>query len=270
MKWFVGLNTQAPQYQYYLEMVQVALWTCRQYTPLEPVLLLDGEAGGFSSWFRQMGGQVIQTESRLKSDLLRLSRETGNSGAAEFGPGVYLRLEIPRIMREQGWKEPYAIYTDCDIVFQQAFRLEDLPGFNCPIAVGPEGDPADVRQWNSGFMVLNLNRFEEVENELIAFMRKDLPDAILHDWDQYSLKRFFEDPESVCSLDSVWNWKPYWGVNDKAKVVHFHGPKPFVRQILDTDLVPPVYLPFVKNGFEAYSSRWDSYLSELRKSTATK
>ena len=27
-------------------------------------------------------------------------------------------------------------------------------------------------------------------------------------------------------LPIEYNWKPYWGINDKAKLIHFHGMKP--------------------------------------------
>ena len=30
-------------------------------------------------------------------------------------------------------------------------------------------------------------------------------------------------------LDPLMNWKPYWGRNNGASIVHFHGPKP--RQV---------------------------------------
>ena len=36
---------------------------------------------------------------------------------------------------------------------------------------------------------------------------------------------FFRDRMNF--LPDIYNWKPYWGINDAALVIHFHSVKPF-------------------------------------------
>lgn len=42
--------------------------------------------------------------------------------------------------------------------------------------------------------------------------------------DQGAIRRHFAGAWEA--LPETMNWKPYWGRNDDACIVHFHGPKP--------------------------------------------
>ena len=38
--------------------------------------------------------------------------------------------------------------------------------------------------------------------------------------------RYFQRPSNLTMLPPRFNWKPYWGMDKDAVIVHFHGPKP--------------------------------------------
>ena len=48
-------------------------------------------------------------------------------------------------------------------------------------------------------------------------------------YDQGALQSFYKN--KVDKLSLLLNHKPYWGKNDNALILHYHGPKP--RDILD-------------------------------------
>ena len=44
-------------------------------------------------------------------------------------------------------------------------------------------------------------------------------------------------------LPDELNWKPYWGLNSNAEIVHFHGPKPsLVLEFLTKSDVKSLFL----------------------------
>ncbi len=268
MKWFIGLNAVAPQFSEYARMIRVAVWTARRFTELEPVLLFDGPSCELTKGFESSGGTVVFMESRFKPDLLRLAAERDNPEIGLFGPGAYLRLEVPAIAATMAGKPEPVLYTDCDIMFDQGFDIDALPRFETPIAVGPGSDDARMEDWNSGVMFFNLERYFPIEEEMVQFMREDLHHAVRHNWDQYSLLRYFRKPETYTFLLPRWNWKAYWRLNPRACVIHFHGPKPFHRKFLNTPNFPAKYQPLLNNFYFQHAARWDQYQEQSIRSGA--
>jgi hypothetical protein len=60
------------------------------------------------------------------------------------------------------------------------------------------------------------------------------------------------------------NWKPYWGENAQAKIIHFHGPKPFQRDYLDSHW--PELKGLTGGAFVTEVERWSALLDEARHS----
>lgn len=130
--------------------------------------------------------------------------------------GAFLRIDIPLI----DTVSKFVLYTDCDVIFLREPKLVDIrPTF---FAVAPEFTLGDYRNMNSGVMVINVPGMRSVHQDLDNFIRGGLAEFAA--FDQGALRQFFEgryDP-----LPEQMNWKPYWGPNPEADIVHFHGPKP--------------------------------------------
>jgi lipopolysaccharide biosynthesis glycosyltransferase len=148
--------------------------------------------------------------------------------------GAYLRLEIPAIEQE----DDYVLYTDTDVIFNSIDGLETIrPRI---LAIAPEFDPQDWINRNTGVMVVNVPALRSHLNPLRNFILEHLPDLSAHD--QTAICRFFQGQWDQLPLE--YNWKPYWGYSCSARIVHWHGPKPFhVEMILRgaIDNVPEIY-----------------------------
>ena len=145
------------------------------------------------------------------------------------------------------------LYTDCDVMF---LRQPVFPGRPVLFAATTEfsDDPSDL---NSGVMVMNLVSLRQVLDRLQEFTRSCLHLGL----DQEILKAFF-GPHYVV-LDKVLNWRPYWGFNPAAQILHFHGPKPAVARRFAIDGALPAHnstwsdlLQCSPSGYEAYARQW--------------
>ena len=69
--------------------------------------------------------------------------------------------------------------------------------------------------------------------------------------------------EGLNKLPLEYNWKPYWGINNEAKIIHFHGIKPyninFFKEIKNNDFLNFLYLKNIKS-YEYYNNIFNSFL----------
>jgi hypothetical protein len=258
MRWFLGLNHDAPHYAAYADMVRAALLSAPPGCGLAPHLLFDGPECDLTRWFQAQGGTVIFRESFLKPELLRAAADPATRYAAAHGNGVFLRAEIPDLMRERGWTDETVLYTDNDVLLTARFRASDLPPPTHAIAVAAEGDRGNLAAFNSGFMVLHLPRWWPLLERFKQFLVADLPRSLRADWDQHSLRQFFRD--DFQALEPVWNWKPYWGENPDARLIHFHGPKPFLRDSIRQGTAAPIQVQLATDYFWKACDQFDALL----------
>jgi lipopolysaccharide biosynthesis glycosyltransferase len=72
-------------------------------------------------------------------------------------------------------------------------------------------------------MIMNIPALRESKADLFPVVEGRLSITAPYD-DQSAPNELFSGRWE--HLPSTWNWKPYWGRNDEANIVHFHGPKP--------------------------------------------
>lgn len=250
MRWFFALNEASTSFWDYANLVQVAVHSARAHPGLEPVCLYDGTDNPLTAWLETAGVRIIRRRTFLHewvTDLPPIPR------------GAYLRLEIPAVCREQGWSDEFVLYTDCDVVFRRdpTAALQELrPEF---FAAAPESDPTDFHHFNSGVMWINVAGLASEHEALRTTIKSHLAEAIAPPYDQAALQRHFAG--RVEPLPVELNWKPYWGHNADAAVVHFHGPKPTQKYLALNQRLPASTTRWVTPEYYGACAEWDQLLT---------
>ena len=259
LKWFLAVSATTLDYHDYgfRDLIRVAIRSALRNTQLRPHLIYDGPDDAFAAEVRSLGAAVILHRTPLYGAI----EATAGDDAIwrDVAAGAFLRLDIPVIERH----DAYALYTDCDVLFLREPRFErehpQLFGATSQFSEDPAQD------MNSGVMLLNLAAMRETLPALYAFSRERL--AASRDLDQEMLKAFFGNRYQV--LSRLVNWKPYWGWNPHAEIVHFHGPKPRVarQHLIDGTLHEndgwSSLLSWSRPGYEAYTRLWYLYRDTL-------
>jgi len=262
MKWFFALNEDSPIFREYAEMIKVAVHTARHHTRLEPHFLYDGRPCALTDWLTGRGVTVTPSRWSLLDEFNRVAAESGHRQLLGYAGGIFLRTDIPRICAEQGWSDEEVLYTDCDIMFtgDPEPLFPDLRGSF--FGVGPEFDRHDTENMNSGVMLMRLPALRGIAPGFERFIRNNLT-ACAQYTDQYAYRAFFR--HGWRALPPELNWKPYWGENPAARIVHFHAAKPFVRADLAAGRGAPIQRELAQGAFNFYCGLWDEALAESRK-----
>lgn len=212
MEWYFGFS--ADGHPICSQLAQVAVATARDRTNLEPHLIFDGpESDPRLDWFARRGVTIHHHRSRLSETIENLYRPHGAAAR-----GAYLRVDVPLLT-----EAPFALYTDCDVMFLGGVsELESLrPSL---FAAAPEKHAADRSYFNSGVMLLNVAAMRASYGAFASYLAL-APRDDLWAFDQGPLNAFYREHDW---LEPRWNWKSYWRQEPGAKIgiVHFHGAKP--------------------------------------------
>ena len=96
---------------------------------------------------------------------------------------------------------------------------------------------------------------------MIAFLCDNF--AHISGFDQEAYRAFYKGAWDTLPLDL--NWKPYWGINEAAQIIHFHGPKPAALRKLFADPnygAPDIWRQLFASNPESYwtyLSIWEKY-----------
>lgn len=257
-KWFFALSEASmdhPNHDW-KAMIRAAVMSAKANTRLQAHFLYDGAPNEFTAGLQHLGVTVMHrsltflpniqgrwNQIRMPPDPLRLA----------IIAGAYLRTEIPAL----DVPDEYIIYTDCDVLFLADPEVERFrPAY---FACAPQRDPQDLTDINSGVMVMNVPAMRQEVANFWHFIVNNFERFGAHDQD--ALREYYAGRFDTLPLEM--NWKPYWGVNPAARIVHFHGPKPGVVRHLLADLgypVPPIWRELFDENPAAYAEylrRWD-------------
>jgi len=253
MKWFFTLNQTCSFFDQYSEMAKVAVLSARKHTDLEPVLLFDGVSEEFINWMQSHQVVVIQMESSLSKALTKIAPDR-----VDVGRGAFLRVDIPWVMDRLGWNDPFVLYTDCDVLFIKPLDLSNiLPTY---FAVAAEVDIEDNLNMNTGVMVMNIENLQRTYQGFQRFVTKYLNHFAYLDYDQTAYRCYYHMEWQT--LPPQYNWKPYWGENPEAVIVHFHGPKPTEKEAAQQETLVPIRQNLVCEPFFRWVKFWDTYAQE--------
>lgn len=242
MKWFFAFNKETEWYDNYVRYVKCAVNSAISNTSLEPNFVYDGEEDELTEHLREKGVKIHFKRSRFY-DFFKNKEGLNHKVAA----GAYLRAEIPEMTDDK-----FVLYTDCDVMFQNdVSELSSLApeSFSCSTEISPH----NWSYFNSGVMLMNTI---SMRNDMSKF--EDLvinsPLNVLSKYDQESYNLYYKNKWS--KLPVIYNWKPYWGINNKAKIIHFHGLKvENIERIFDGEKVQPIQERFFnmsKSGYKDF------------------
>lgn len=244
-------------------MIMVAVHTARKFTSLVPHCIYDGDDNDFTEWLTNHDVRIIRHRTFLHEPLAELGQRKGNPHLAPALSGAFSRVELPEIVERVGGAAR-VLYTDCDVIFT-AEVVPELETNLCEyFAVGPESAQDDYVNMNTGVMLMNTDRLRKSLPELREYISQNLAALESEAWDQAAYRRFYRDSNGPLwdRLRPELNWKPYWGENADAKIIHFHGPKPFQREHFESHW--PELIPLTGGSFYALADQWSELLREAR------
>jgi hypothetical protein len=221
-KWYFAINEHGLLHAN--DQIRAAIASAKENTSLVPYCLVDDApmsevACRHLSEIEAQGATIIRHRSFFYEMLY-----------AQFGErmllfsGHWLRCDIPILEKE----DDFVLYTDIDVVFlKDPTRIDMRPSI---IACAPEHHQDNFSYFNSGVMIMNVPALRATSQKLKQTVIQRLRNMAPHD-DQGALNECYKNQWD--RLPNIWNWKPYWGHNEDAGLLHFHGPKPGnVREML--------------------------------------
>lgn len=263
MQWFFALTEDSTAFRQYTEMVMVAVHTARRFTSLVPHCVYDGADNEFTKWLARHDVQVVRHRSFVRDALQELGRQKANPHLAAALSGAFSRVELPELVERLG-SAGRVLYTDCDVIFLGEI-VPELEASLCNyFAVAPESAQDDYVNMNTGVMLMNTERLRESLPEFREYISKNLASLERESWDEAAYRWFYRDSNGPLwdRLRPELNWKPYWGENAQAKIIHFHGPKPFQRDYIESHW--PELKAMTGGAYLALVRKWSELLEEAR------
>jgi hypothetical protein len=262
MQWYFALTEDSTAFRQYAEMVMVAVHTAKKVTSLEPHCLYDGGENEFTAWLKKRGVRIIRHRSFVREALEELGRRRENPHMAAALSGAFSRIELPEIVEAS----ERILYTDCDVMFLDEV-VPELAANACRyFAVAPEADRNDYVNMNTGVMLMNTQRLRESLPQFREYVSENLAALEAESWDEAAYRWFYRDEHGPLwdRLRPELNWKPFWGENAQAKIVHFNGPKPYQREYIDSHW--PELKSLTGAAYLAEVERWSKLLTEAKSS----
>ena len=263
MQWYFALTEDSTAFRQYAEMAMVAVHTAKKVTSLEPHCIYDGHENDFTAWLTKRGVRIIRHRSFVREALEELGRRKENPHLAAALSGAFSRIELPEIGNRTA-DAGRILYTDCDVMFLDEV-VPELEENACRyFAVAPESGLGDYVNMNTGVMLMNTERLHESLPEFREYVSNNLAALEAESWDEAAYRWFYRDENGPMwdRLRPELNWKPYWGENAQAKIIHFHGPKPFQRDYIDSHW--PELREHSGGAYLAEVERWSRLLEEAR------
>jgi len=215
MYWFCGVNDRS---QMHKNLYLVSLRSAKKNTTLNPILLYDGNDEEFCHAVELYRCKIVHYVTSFSNKENFIKKHVNWKGIAS---GAFLRIDIPLICDKLNIKDSTVLYTDTDVIFLQDI-VSDLESYTpYYFAICPEINKTDYNHFNSGVMLLNVKTMLETHSELSNFMESKDYNFIA--FDQGALQEFYKGKPEKLPLE--FNHKPYWGIDNNAKIIHYHGPK---------------------------------------------
>lgn len=254
MKWFCSTNEQSiKEFKYYQDILCVAFKSSIGLKDVERYLIYNGNENiDIIKKLKDYGVIILQHEVKLSQFFKEYYKN--DNGKLRIALGAYGRVDIPIICKKFGFTDKFVLYTDCDVMIKSFDGLTNqTPNyFSC----SPEFSKTPNGHVNTGVMYINVNKMAETYDFFIDFCKNN---QHLSAFDQGCINQFYKNKWD--NLPIEYNWKPYWGYNEDAKIIHFHGPKPEHAKH-DKKTLPQAYQQLMTTGYELYCKEFYKILGE--------
>lgn len=217
MKLFIATNSGTLK-TLNVKLLEKTLKTAVLNTNFEIYLIFDGDPSELDIPNRV---NVIQHRHRAY-DTFKNHKNNTSEEFMNTVTGTFLRTEIPFLCETHDINASYYLYTDYDVLFQKKdySDLERMrPKF---FAAAPEFGKDEWSYVNTGVIVVNNYEMMQHDELILNFIKQHYGE--FKNGDQPILNYLFNG--LIEKLPLEYNWKPYWGINDDAKIIHLHGAKP--------------------------------------------
>jgi len=251
--WFFANNELTVKYKEYCDMTLAMLASQSINAPdLIPLMIYDGEPCEFTRLVEESGATILYHKYSL-IDTIAENPLWEDVRFQRITRGTYLRLDIPTLFEKHQLNSSLPVlYTDIDVIF-----LRQPPPFelgNAPFACAPEFDKEDYCNINAGVMYINIEGMSQTRHALCKYIKQHHLDTTAYD--QGILRGFYTGQWGHLPIE--YNWKPYWGINENALLVHYHGPKAFMR---GSQHVENSIKDLQVGGYAYYCGVYDAYLN---------
>jgi lipopolysaccharide biosynthesis glycosyltransferase len=202
-----------------IKLLQCSVKSALQNTDLDVYVIFDGKKEELESKLPKEVN-IIEHRHRCYDKF----NECGLN--MTIASGTFLRTEISYLCSILNIKDEYCLYTDYDVIFQKG-DYSDLDNLKPEyFSACPEFNKNDWSYINAGVMLINIKSFHRDDQKILDFINNRLQEKKFKNgtFDQTILNYLYKD--KIDKLPLEYNWKPYWGVNEGAKIIHFHGAKP--------------------------------------------
>jgi hypothetical protein len=220
--WFTAVSVHSP---IHLAHLQAIIHSSIHIHSIFPVVIVSGNISLAPDWLVFLNSSCVGI---IHHDLSFANR-TNHSDPNHLA--YFLRIDIPLIVDELrtfpkyqslGIQFDYVLYTDTDVLFTNEFNLSVLP-LPKVLTLGPEHLKGTIS--NTGVLYMNITAMQAHLPKLLDYA--DSKNWNFTAYDQGLLIEYFCDKLHLAELlPDSFNWKPYWGVNPNASIIHFHGAKP--------------------------------------------
>jgi Glycosyl transferase family 8 len=252
-KWYFCVGQEACERQSYL--IKTSVMSALSRTSLRPICIYSGMTTEIEEFLKRHGVPMVPASFPLTEDLDETLKGRADYSSA-MAHGSYLRLMIPNIERE----DEFVLYADYDCMFVRDPDL-DIDGIQF-IAAAPETDRDNWGWFNNGVLVINVPGLRSIYDKMIRIISLRLMSGLFAVHEQGEMNAIFWMKWNRLKLQQ--NWKPYWGANESAEIIHYHGPKPLeISQRLNSGLFGDDTIAhfLTKNveGYRYYNALFASY-----------
>lgn len=264
MKCYMSISHWSPTE--YFDMLDVCVYSCLKNTDYIPNILCDEPCERVEKW-KNKGVNVIYYRGDVFAAFIE---QFGNDERLRGIAATYLRSNIPIVELI----ESYVLYVDVDTMFlnNNKFKM-NLPKY---IACAPEFNPNDWSYFNAGVLIINVQNMKNEHKKFVDFTVPNFEKLFKMAHDQGVYNMLYRNAWDRLPIEL--NYKPYWPMNDKAKIIHWHGVKPnnardFFNGTMNnikidvSDQGTELYTRLINSnidGYKKYLQMWDGYLKEAQ------